>query len=136
MKRISKTKDIQSLGYPNTSYEFSKAGLISITRIQQRMFNEDPRPDLVINCCCPGFVSTDMTNNTGYITPDQGLFNFFYLKSLLKIQLALFFIYLAAQTPVYLALLPENYSGPKGEFWKRLKIVNWLDLEYKWEDHV
>jgi NAD(P)-dependent dehydrogenase (short-subunit alcohol dehydrogenase family) len=78
LKRISKTKDIQSLGYPNTSYEFSKAGLISITRIQQRMFNVDPRPDIVINSVCPGFVSTDMTNNTGYITADQGSFNFLF----------------------------------------------------------
>ena len=55
-----------------TSYEFSKAGLISITRIQQRMFDIDSRPDIVINAVCPGYVITDMTKNSGYTTPEQG----------------------------------------------------------------
>jgi hypothetical protein len=41
---------------------------------------------------------------------------------------------IAAQTPIYLALLPENYNGPKGEFWSNQKIINWQDLNYKKED--
>ena len=88
-KRASKTKDFDSLGYPDASYAFSKVGLIAITRIQQKMLSLDSRPDLVINAVCPGYTITDMTQNTGYVTPDQGLKKrervfkpFFYLQEI------------------------------------------------------
>jgi len=71
--RISKKNDFESSDYPKIAYEFSKAGIISITRIQQRMFNMDlKRADLVVNAVCPGFVMTEMTKNTGFVTADQG----------------------------------------------------------------
>ena len=45
------------------------------------------------------------------------------------------FVISAAETPCYFALLPEYYNGPKGELWRELKIMNCLDLNYKWEDN-
>jgi NAD(P)-dependent dehydrogenase (short-subunit alcohol dehydrogenase family) len=37
------------------------------------MFDMDlKRADLVVNAVCPGYVMTEMTKNTGFVTPDQG----------------------------------------------------------------
>ena len=92
------------------------------------------RADLVVNAVCPGFVMTEMTKNTGAVTADQGFQNFiFFLIDPLK---NFAFLFTAAETPVHLALLAENYSGPKGEFWQKLKVIDWLNLNYKWEDNV
>lgn len=54
---------------------------------------------------CPGYVKTDMSSHKGHLTPEQG-----------------------ADTIIYLALLPPNVSGPKGEFWAERKHVDWTDL--------
>ena len=97
------------------------------------------RADLVVNAVCPGFVMTEMTKNTGSVTADQGFWNFifFLIDSLKDFKDPNFaFLFTAAETPVYLALLGENYSGPKGEFWQKLKVIDWLNLNYKWEDNV
>ena len=53
--RAINQNDFESLGYPDASYAFSKLGLISMTKIQQRMLSTDPRADLVINSVCPGY---------------------------------------------------------------------------------
>ena len=62
----------EHLGYPNSAYGTSKAGLNALTRIFQREFNKDPRPDIIVNALCPGY---DMTSHKGFLTPEQG--NFF-----------------------------------------------------------
>ena len=36
-------------------------------------------------------------------------------------------MFTGADTPVYLALLPEDYSGPKGEFWAERALVDWKE---------
>ena len=55
-----------------TAYGFSKVGLTALTRIQQREFNKDSRPDLVVNALCPGYVDTDMSSHKGHLTIEQG----------------------------------------------------------------
>ena len=50
----------------------SKMGVIALTRAHQRQFDQDPRADLVINACCPGYVDTDMSNHKGILTTEQG----------------------------------------------------------------
>jgi len=37
-----------------------------------------------------------------------------------------------AITPLFLALLPENASGPKGELYAEKKRVEWTDLDWTW----
>ena len=40
-------------------------------RIQQRMMDRDPRPDIVVNHVNPGFVDTDMSSHKGTFTVDR-----------------------------------------------------------------
>lgn len=87
----------------------SKVGVTALTRIQQRQFNSDSRPDIVINAVCPGYVATDMSSHKGPLTTDQG-----------------------AETPIYLSLLPESWSGPKGVLWAEKKVVDWGDMNWSW----
>lgn len=49
------------------SYGFSKACVNAATAILAR-----EHPDLVINCCCPGWVSTDMGNVVGRASKSPG----------------------------------------------------------------
>ena len=78
--------DFEELGYPKTAYEFSKVGLIAITKIQQKMFNNDPRADLIVSSVCPGFCSTEMTESKGFFTAEQGFIkkeiSFFFFKEI------------------------------------------------------
>ncbi|XP_002734824.1 carbonyl reductase [NADPH] 1-like [Saccoglossus kowalevskii] len=89
-------------GYPNAAYGTSKAGVIVLTGIQARDLKGDPREDILVNTCCPGYVDTDMSSHQGTKTPDEG-----------------------AETPVYLALLPPNVGQPQGEMLSDKKIVKW-----------
>lgn len=43
----------------------------------------------------------------GHLTPEQG-----------------------ADTAIYLAMLPVDVTGPKGEFWAERKAVDWFDPNY------
>lgn len=87
--------DVEDGIYPkvwgSSAYVVSKVFLSALTRIHQRQFNKDPREDLVINCCHPGYVDTDMTSHKGKLTTDQG-----------------------AVAPVYLATLPPGKDAPRG----------------------
>ena len=107
--RAAQTNSHESLGYPNSAYGMSKVGLTAVTRVHQRLFDKDARPDILINALCPGYVDTDMSSHKGHLTPDQG-----------------------AETPIHLALIPENAAGPKGEFWAEKKPLNWEDLNWTW----
>lgn len=82
----------------------SKVGVTALTRIQQRAFDKDSRPDLIVNAMCPGYCKTDMSSHNGFLTAEQG-----------------------ADTIIYLALLAPNASGPKGEFWAERKSFNWSE---------
>ncbi|XP_070566122.1 carbonyl reductase [NADPH] 1-like [Ptychodera flava] len=89
-------------GWHNSAYGTSKLGVIALTAVQARAMAGDSREDILINCCCPGNVATDMYPQ-GLKTPDQG-----------------------AETPVYLALLPVNAGKPQGEFLGEKKVIPWL----------
>jgi carbonyl reductase 1 len=80
----------------------SKIALTAATIIQQRIFDGKPNRDIVVNCCCPGYINTDMTSNKGTGTPEQG-----------------------ADTSVYLATLGPNIKSPRGEFVAERKILKW-----------
>jgi len=91
-----------------TAYGMSKVGLTSATIVQQRIFDKNPSQDIIVNACCPGLIATGMSSYQGKPV-DQG-----------------------AITPLYLAFLPENAPGPKGELWAEKQKVNWGDLAWKW----
>lgn len=86
-------------GFPSAAYAVSKAGLIGATRALARKEKEKGNT-VLINCCCPGYVNTDMTKRNGVLTPDEG-----------------------AQTPVILAL--GDIHGDTGEFWRNEKRSEW-----------
>ena len=90
------------LGWPNTAYGMTKLGVTAMTPIQQAAFNTDSREDIVVNCCCPGYVDTGMISHKGPLTIDQG-----------------------ADTPVYLALLPPGATSPRGDYVTKRKVTNW-----------
>ncbi|RMZ94625.1 carbonyl reductase [NADPH] 1-like [Brachionus plicatilis] len=105
LARLGKNESIS-----RSAYGMSKVGLTALTKIQQRQFDKDSRTDLVINAVCPGYVATDMSSHKGYLTPEQG-----------------------AETPIYLSLLAENWTGPKGLLWAEKKVVDWADLNWSWK---
>jgi len=76
-----------------------------LTRIQQRDFdNNHADLKVLVNCCHPGYVDTDMTSHKGELTTDQG-----------------------AIAPVWLALLPSNVESPRGAYvWKNKELVDWV----------
>lgn len=87
-------------GWPDNSYGISKWGLVRMTEVYQRQFDGDSRKDIVINSCCPGQISTDMSGHIGE-TPDVG-----------------------ADTPAYLALLPPGVTAPRGRFLGERKVIS------------
>jgi len=82
-----RTNKFQENGWPRSAYGVSKVGVIALTRVLARMAT-----NIIVNCCCPGFVKTDMSSHQGSKTPDEG-----------------------ADTPVWLALLPPE-STVTGKF--------------------
>jgi len=94
----------QQKGWPQSTYCVSKVGCTTFTMCLAR--NIDPRRNILINCCCPGWVKTDMSgpNSDHTLTPDEG-----------------------AITPVWLALLPPD-SKIHSEFCFEKKILDWTML--------
>ena len=89
----------KELGWPSAAYSVSKAGMIGFTRAFALEEKKKGR-GVLVNSCCPGWVSTDMTKGRGALTTDQG-----------------------ARTPVMLAL--GDLGGQAGEFWQREKVSPW-----------
>lgn len=82
-------------GWPNSCYGTSKLGVIAMTKILAR-----ENPDMVINCCCPGFCQTDMSSHRGNRSAHDG-----------------------SITPVSLALLPKQ--SPSGLFYFDNNELEW-----------
>lgn len=79
-------------GWPSAAYAVSKSGVTGMTRaIALEVAEGQKGKGVLINSCCPGYVSTDMTKHRGAKTVDQG-----------------------AQTPVLLAC--GDIGGTAGEF--------------------
>lgn len=91
--QAAKNGEHEKKGYPSSAYGMSKVGMSVLTQIQQRQLSADSREDIIVNACCPGYVDTDMTSHKGTKTIDEG-----------------------ADTPIYLAFLPEGIKSPAGEF--------------------
>lgn len=100
---------VEGQGWPRSAYAVSKAGVTAVSvilgREELRKAGRGKRGDaeggaVLVNACCPGFVSTDMTNNRGRKTAERG-----------------------AQTPVKLAL--GDLRGSGGEFWERGEVSVW-----------
>ncbi|XP_022080040.1 carbonyl reductase [NADPH] 3-like isoform X2 [Acanthaster planci] len=94
--------DHMSKGWPNSAYGTSKMGVIALTRVQAADIAKDKtKEDVLITCCCPGYVDTDMTSHKGSLTIDEG-----------------------AVTPVYLALLPTGSSDYNGKMFSEKAVTN------------
>ena len=79
-------------------YSHSKVALIAATRVMAR----DPaNANILINACCPGYCSTDLTHHAGPRSPQDG-----------------------AKTPVMVALLPEG-STVTGRFFEDEAQSSW-----------
>lgn len=101
---VSSAKDgtFKEKGWAERSYGTSKLALTTITKIWGQDIQADKtREDVLINCCCPGYVGTDMSNHKGPLTIDEG-----------------------AITPVYLALLPQGVAEPQGKYYQEKKLVD------------
>lgn len=75
------------------SYGVSKLGIIIATKVFGEQISKDTRKDILINSCSPGYVATDMNQQKGDRTIDEG-----------------------AVTSVSLALLPPNSKHPQGQY--------------------
>ncbi|MBC2837287.1 SDR family NAD(P)-dependent oxidoreductase [Paragemmobacter straminiformis] len=85
----------EGLGGPG-AYGVAKAALNALTRALPR----DLPAGVKVNACCPGWVATRMGGADAPLSPEEG-----------------------ADTPVWLALLPED--GPTGGFFRRRQPVGW-----------
>jgi len=91
-------------GWINSAYCASKIGFSALTRIQQRMMESDPRPDIAVNHVHPGFVATDMTNHNGPFNIDRG-----------------------AESAVFAALLPPGTRTKGAYIWHDCQVVDWVN---------
>ena len=82
-------------GWPNSNYGMSKLFLIAYTKVLAKQHK-----DIQINCCCPGYVATDMSSHRGTKTPSEG-----------------------AVTPTLLATLIDQRVS--GQFWSDGRPVEW-----------
>ncbi|KAL6651103.1 hypothetical protein ACP70R_010028 [Stipagrostis hirtigluma subsp. patula] len=90
------TNTVDARGWPRyfSAYKVAKAAMNAYSRILARA-----HPTLRINCAHPGYVKTDLTLNTGFLTPEEG-----------------------GSRVVAVALLPEG--GPTGAFFERTFTVH------------
>lgn len=63
---------LEARGWPKefSSYKVAKAAINAYSRVLARR-----HPMLRINCAHPGYVKTDMTRNSGLLTPEEGASN-------------------------------------------------------------
>lgn len=92
-------------GWPSAAYAVSKAGVTGMSNILGKQVAgrkfEGVKEGVLLNCCCPGYVNTDMTKKRGRKTPDEG-----------------------AMTPVKLAV--GDVKGVSGEFWEHEDVSSWV----------
>ncbi|XP_004264593.1 carbonyl reductase [NADPH] 3 [Orcinus orca] len=90
-------------GWPNSAYGVSKLGVTVLSRILAQRLDEKRQADrILLNACCPGWVKMDMVGAHGSRTVEEG-----------------------AETPVYLALLPPDATGPHGQLVRDKVVQTW-----------
>uniref|UniRef100_A0A0E0KT63 Salutaridine reductase n=1 Tax=Oryza punctata TaxID=4537 RepID=A0A0E0KT63_ORYPU len=89
---------LEAHGWPTAfaAYKMAKVAMNAYTRILARR-----HPELRVNCAHPGYVKTDMTIDSGFLTPDEG-----------------------GRNVVTVALLPDG--GPTGAFFDEGKEASFL----------
>jgi carbonyl reductase 1 len=91
--------DHEAEGWPSSAYCVSKIGLNTLTEIMAKELSKDAR-GILCNAACPGWVRTDMGGRSAPRSVEKG-----------------------AETPVWLALLPEG--GPQGGFFRDKAPASW-----------
>ncbi|KAG5538438.1 hypothetical protein RHGRI_019121 [Rhododendron griersonianum] len=94
-----KENSLQTKGWPTffSAYTVSKAAMNAYTRILAKKY-----PTFRINYVCPGYVKTNINNNTGRCSVEEG-----------------------AEHPVRLALLPDD--GPTGVFFVQKEVSSFVE---------
>ncbi|XP_031664896.1 carbonyl reductase 1-like isoform X2 [Oncorhynchus kisutch] len=93
----------QAQGWPNTAYGTTKIGVTVLSRIQAHFLTKTRAADgILLNACCPGWVRTDMAGSKAHKSPEEG-----------------------AQTPTYLALLPDGMKEPHGQLVWDKTVQEW-----------
>lgn len=89
---------LEAHGWPTAfaAYKTAKVAMNAYTRILARR-----HPELRVNCAHPGYVKTDMTIDSGFLTPEEG-----------------------GRNVVTVALLPDG--GPTGAFFAEGKEASFL----------
>jgi carbonyl reductase 1 len=91
--------DHEAEGWPSSAYCVSKIGMNKLTEILAKELSTDGR-GILCNAACPGWVRTDMGGRSAPRSVEKG-----------------------AETPVWLALLPEG--GPQGGFLRDKAPASW-----------
>lgn len=91
--------DHEAEGWPSSAYCVSKIGLNTLTEVMGKELSADGR-GILCNAACPGWVRTAMGGRSAPRSVEKG-----------------------AETPVWLALLPEG--GPQGGFYRDKAPASW-----------
>ena len=97
--QLAEQGKLKENGWPDNSYFVSKLGVIAMSRIHAQKLRDDGKHNILLNCCCPGWLRTDMGGPKAPKSPEQG-----------------------ADTPVYLATLPPEAKEPHGQYVSEKKI--------------
>lgn len=101
-KIAAKNNNRKERGFPESAYRVSKTAEIAYTLLQSHLL---ANRNIIVNGCCPGYVSTDMTNFKGPLSIAEG-----------------------TDTPVFLAIEPEGPLLPRGQFVYLRKAIKWNSL--------
>jgi NAD(P)-dependent dehydrogenase (short-subunit alcohol dehydrogenase family) len=93
----SEMGQLSDMGQGSPAYRLSKTALNSVTAMLAASTRGE---NILVNCCCPGWVRTDMGGPEASLTAEQG-----------------------ADTPVWLATLPDG--GPTGGFFQSRRAIAW-----------
>merc|ERR1712179_607397 len=106
MSYITATKDgtYKEKGWGSSTYVASKVGVSTLSRIQQRLFLNDARKDIVVNHVHPGYVDTDMSSHKGEKAPEEG-----------------------AVSSIFASLLPPETDVRGAYIWHDCQIVDWVN---------
>eukprot|EP00903_Cladosiphon_okamuranus_P011691 g10996.t1 len=67
----AKAGQYRQSGWPGIDYCMSKLGVIAYSNVAARV-EQEAGSNVLVNSCCPGYVSTDMTSHGGMLTTEEG----------------------------------------------------------------